>query len=223
MQQRKSKKILIYFFLLILVGSINNINFNNLKLEKINHITVTGLRTTDNMILLEKIKNLNLDNIFLINKIKISNEIISNSLIERYFIFKIYPSKIHIKIDQTKFLARINTNGKKFLIGSNGKLTENNFLDIQLPYIFGNPEIEEFLRFKEIIDQTKISYDEIKNLYFFPSKRWDLEFKNGIIIKLSNNYIKESLELSLEFLYGNKIKDVKIIDARIKNQIILND
>ena len=34
MHQRKSKKILIYFFLLILVGSINNNSINNLKFEK---------------------------------------------------------------------------------------------------------------------------------------------------------------------------------------------
>ena len=32
MHQRKGKKIVIYFFLLILVGSINNINLNNLRL-----------------------------------------------------------------------------------------------------------------------------------------------------------------------------------------------
>ena len=35
MHQRKSKKILIYFFLLILVGSINNNSINNLKFEKV--------------------------------------------------------------------------------------------------------------------------------------------------------------------------------------------
>ena len=43
MQQRKSKKILIYFFLLLVVGSINNINLNSLKFQKINNINITGL------------------------------------------------------------------------------------------------------------------------------------------------------------------------------------
>ena len=77
--------------------------------------------------------------------------------------------------------------------------------------------------FKKIIDQSKISYDEIKNLYFFSSQRWDLELKNNIIIKLSKNYTNESLNLALEFLYSDGFRDVTIIDARIKNQIILND
>ena len=35
MHQRKGKKILIYFFLLLLVGSINNISLNNFELKKL--------------------------------------------------------------------------------------------------------------------------------------------------------------------------------------------
>ena len=223
MHQQKGKKILIYFFLLFIVGSINNISLNNLKLKKINHININGLEENDNAILLQEIKNLNLDNIFLINKNEIINQINLNSLVENYNIFKRYPSSIDVNIKKTKFLARINNNGKIFLIGSNGKLTENNFSSNQLPFIFGNPNIYEFLDFKKTIDQSKISYEEIKNLYFFSSQRWDLELKNNVIIKLSKNYTKESLNLALEFLYSDEFRDVTIIDARIKNQIILND
>ena len=128
-----------------------------------------------------------------------------------------------VNIEKTKFLAKVNDNGKIFLVGSNGKLSETNFSDQQLPFIFGNPKIYEFLNFKKVIDNSKISYDEIKNLYFFPSKRWDLELKNNIIIKLPKNLNEESLNMSLEFLHNNKFKEIKTIDARIKNQIILND
>ena len=223
MHQRKGKKILIYFLLLFIVGSINNISLNNLKLKKINYININGLGENDNAILLQEIKNLNLDNIFLINKNEIINQINANSLVENFNIFKRYPSSIDININKTKFLARINNNGKIFLVGSNGKLTENNFSSNQLPFIFGNPNIYKFLEFKKTIDQSKISYDEIKNLYFFSSQRWDLELKNNVIIKLSKNYTKESLNLALEFLYSDEFRDVTIIDARIKNQIILND
>ena len=223
MHQRKGKKILIYFFLLFIVGSINNISLNNLKLKKINYININGLGENDNAILLQEIKNLNLDNIFSINKNEIVNQMNSNSLVENYNIFKRYPSSIDININKTKFLARINNNGKIFLVGSNGKLIENNFSSNQLPFIFGNPNIYKFLEFKKTIDQSKISYEEIKNLYFFSSQRWDLELKNNIIIKLSKNYTKESLNFALEFLYSDEFRDATIIDARIKNQIILND
>ena len=223
MHQRKGKKILIYFFLLILVGSINNINFSSIKLKEIDNIKVLGLGDKDNSILLKEIKSLNLENIFLINKEKIVEKINSNSLIEKYEIFKRYPSSLDINIDKTKFLAKLNENDKILIIGSNGKLSKNDLFNNHLPFIFGKPDINEFLYFKEIIDQSNFSYDEVKNLYFYSSKRWDIELNNDIIIKLSKDHPKNSLKFAFEFLHNNDFKDIKIIDARIKNQIILND
>ena len=218
MQQRKSKKILIYFFLLLVVGSINNINLNSLKFQNINNISISGLDIKNKLILLKKIENLNLNNIFLINKTDLKDEIESNALIENYSIFKKYPSSLDVNIKKAKFLAKINKNGQILYIGSNGKFIKNNSSNYQLPFIFGNPEVIEFFNIKEIIDKSKISYSEIKNLYFFQSKRWDLELKNNTIIKLPNDNINLALNLAMEFLDGNKF-----IDARIENQIILND
>ena len=218
MQQRKSKKILIYFFLLIVVGSINNINFNGLIFQKINNINIVGLDIKDKLILLKKIEKFNLNNIFSIRKFDLVNEVESNSLVENYSIFKRYPSSLDINIKKTKFLAKINKNGQIFYIGSNGKFIKNDSLNNQLPFIFGNPEVIEFFNIKEIIDKSKISYTKIKNLYFFPSKRWDLELRDNTIIKLPNDNINLALNLAIEFLDDNKF-----IDARIENQIILDD
>jgi cell division protein FtsQ len=218
MQQRKSKKILIYFFLLLIVGSINNINLNGLKLKNINDINIVGLNINDKSFLLKKINNFNLNNIFSISKIDLINEIESNSLVEKYSIFKKYPSSLDIKIEKTKFLAKINKNSQIYYIGSNGKFIKKGSLNNQLPFIFGNPEISEFFYIKEIIDKSKISFTDIKNLYFFPSKRWDLELKDNTIIKLPNDNIGLALNLVIEFMNDNKF-----IDARIKNQIILDD
>ena len=223
MHQRKSKKILIYFFLIFLVGSINNIDINNLKFHSIKEINVTGLETEENLIISKKIKDLNLDNIFLIDKKNLSTLVASNNLVEKFFIFKRYPSTLNINIDKTNSLARISKNGKIYDLGSNGKLIENNHSNNQLPFIFGNPEITEFFNIKKIIDESQISFEEIESLYFFLSKRWDLKLRNNIIIKLPNDNIKEGLILVSKFLHNNKFKDIKIIDARINNQIILND
>ena len=223
MHQRKSKKILLYFFLLFLVGSINNIDINDLKFQSITDINIIGLEDKENSILLKKIKDLNLESIFLINKNNLINQIESNSLVEKYFIFKKYPSSLNINIKKANFLARINKNGKIFVLVSNGKLIENTYSSNQLPFVFGNPDIVEFFNIKKTIHESKISYEEIKNLYFFLSKRWDLELRNNIIIKLPNDNTEEALKLALEFLHSNEFKDIKIIDARIKNQIILND
>ena len=223
MHQRKSKKVLVYFFLLIIVSSISNNSIINLKFNKTKKINVSGLNENDNQKISSQIQNLILENIFFINKSEIIRLLNSNSLIERYEVFKKYPSTIIIKIERTNFYAKINNKGKTFLIGSNGKLTLNKSDYDELPYIFGKPDINEFLKFKKTVDESKFSYTQIKNLYFFPSNRWDLKLKNNILLKLPNNFTYEKLDYLYEFLENYKGVNFNIADARIENQIILNE
>ena len=223
MHQHKGKKILIYLFVFLIVGSINNTSLTSIKPEKIKNIEISGLDESENIILLENILNLNLGNIFLLNENKISEIISSNSLVQNYEIFKKYPHSLEIKIEKTNFLAKINNNGKIALIGSNGKLTDTKFTDKEVPFIFGRPEIDEFIKFANVIEQSKFSLNQVRNLYFFPSKRWDLELKNNVILKLSKDHTKISLDQAFEILNDNSFNDIKVVDARIKNQIILND
>ena len=225
MPQRKGKKILIYFFLLLLVGSINNDKINNFKFEKIENINVLGLGHDDNQVLLYNIIDLDLGNIFFLDKKRIDKIIDSNTLIHDFEIFKRYPYSLDINVKRTKFLARIKDENKIFLISSNGKLTPIEYKDKSkyLPFIFGKPEIDQFLKFKTIIDNSKFEYKDINNIFFFLSDRWDIQLKNDILIKLPSKNIKRTLDLVSDFLLENKNNNIKILDARIQNQIILND
>ena len=223
MHQRKSKKLLIYFFLLIIISSTNNISLNNLEFQKVRNIEVSGLSEIENSLIIERIKNLNLNNIFFINKKEINNLMNSNPLIEKYQIFKNYPSAIKIMVKKTNFIAKINFNNETFVIGSNGKLIPNNFQETDLPYIFGKPQIQEFLIFKQIIDKSKFSFEEIDSLFFFPSKRWDIKLKNNILLKLPHQSTTASLDYAYEFLKENNIGKFTTVDIRIDNQIILNE
>ena len=222
MQLKKSRKVLIYFFLLILLGSINNTSLNKINFNKIQNVKITGLDNTDSKILENNIQNLRLENFLLLNSDKINQIINSNNLVENYKILKIYPSTIDVQIEKTILLAKINRDGVLYYVGSNGKLLNSNFSNNELPYIFGKPNISDFLNFKKIIDKSKISYKEIKSLYYFQSKRWDIKLNNNIVIKLSNRNLRKSLENAYRFLSDNNFKNIKIIDARINDQIIIN-
>tara|TARA_B100000902_G_scaffold345935_1_gene352310 strand:- start:961 stop:1632 length:672 start_codon:yes stop_codon:yes gene_type:complete len=223
MHLRKSKKVLIYFLLLLIVGSINNIALNKINLSDISNIEILGLGQENNNYLLENIKNLELENIFLVNKDKLHNVIDSNSLVEKYDIFKVYPSSLYINIKKTKFLARLNHQGVNYIVGSNGKLSENKISDENLPFIFGKPEISEFLKLKKIIDTSNFDFKKIKNFYYFTTGRWDLELNDNIIVKLPEKNVDRSLKLVFEFLDNEISIKKKLIDARVENQIILND
>ena len=78
MHQRKSKIILFYFLLLLIVTSINNINFSKIKLNKVQNINISGLNYFEHEKILKDIKNSNLENIFFLNSRKINNIINSN-------------------------------------------------------------------------------------------------------------------------------------------------
>ena len=221
MHQRTSKKIIIYFLLFISLCTVSNIELNKKNFLKIKKINIFGINNIEVSNVKNEINNLNLNNIISLNKNEISNIIDSYSIIENYKIFKKYPSTLNIEIIKTNFLAKINYDGKTYIVGSNGRLINEKFNNDHLPYIFGNPETKEFLKLKEKIDLSKFSYDQIKNFYFYPSKRWDLELKDGIRIKLSNLNIVKSLNQSFEFLNLKNLRDIKIIDLRVKNQIII--
>jgi len=223
MHIKKNKKILIYFFLLFFVGSINNLNFEKYNFSEIKKINVFGLSNLENQNIIKNINNIKLDNIFFLNDSQIKKIIEKNKLVESYKVSKIYPSTLNIDIQKTKFLAKINLDSKTFIIGSNGKLSSSENLNKKLPFVFGKPEINEFLNFKKIIDQSNILYDQIKNLYFYPSKRWDIELKNNLIIKLPANERKNSLNIAFDFISNSNLKDFKTIDIRTKNQIIINE
>ena len=49
MHQQKGKIILIYFFIFLIVGSINNNSLNRIQLEKIKNIKISGLDEDQNI------------------------------------------------------------------------------------------------------------------------------------------------------------------------------
>ena len=59
-------------------------------------------------------------------------------------------------------------------------------------------------------------------MYFFKSGRWDIETNQNIIIKLPKENLEASLNLSLDVLNNNEFKNIKILDLRQNNQVIVN-
>jgi len=222
MLQQINKKIIFYISLIIILGTFNNKNLKNFDLPKINMVNIEGIEFNDNEYL-EIMNLIKLNNLLSIQKSQIKEILNSNNLVEEYEVFKKYPSSLEIKIEKTNFLASTNINGKNYLVGSNGKLINTKDYSQNLPFIFGNFETEKFLEFKNIILQTDFKYNNIKNFYYFPSGRWDIEMISGVLIKLPITGIKESLNLSIDLLEDKEFSNIKILDIRQKNQIVIND
>ena len=222
MPHQKNKKILIYVFLFLLIGTFNNKNLENINIVRVNKIYVTGLDQKSNKTLMNNLNFLKISNLFFLNDKEITKIITANNFVEDYFVFKKYPSTLNITINKTKFLAKVKKNGNSFFLGANGKLINEIITDQTVPIIFGNFENKNFFELKKAIDETYFDYDEIKNLFFFKSGRWDIETNSGILIKLPKKNLKQSLKLSINILSKDDQKKINKIDLRQLNQIIIN-
>ena len=220
---KKSKKILLYFFLFLTIGTLNNKHANNFEFPKIDQISVSGLTELENLEILKSLEVYKIYSLFFLNKIKIKKLIDSNNHVEEFFIYKRYPSTLIIKLKKTKFLAYTNKNDKFYYVGSNGKLIIVKKKLKELPYIYGDLDINEFFRLRRIINKTNFRFEEIKNLFFFPSGRWDIETHSGILIKLPKFKLKESLNLYIQLLQESDTSNFKLIDFRQNNQVVVND
>ncbi len=223
MPQSKNKKIFAYIFLFLIIGTLNNKNLNEIEIKKSNQINVIGLSEEKNFEILQRLNSYKFYNLFFLNKIKIEQLISSYNHIENYSVFKKYPSMLIVELTETNYLAYIKQNRKTFYIGSNRKLIEAPDKNKKLPNIFGDLDLNKFFKLKNIIDQSNYDFNDIMNLFYFPSGRWDIEMNSGILIKLPKNRLKESLNLSFYILNDKNFKNLKTIDVRPKNQIVINE
>ena len=223
MHQSKGKKnkIIIYLLFLFILSttSAKFINDQNIISSSVSKINTTGLSERKNLEISNNLKNFLYESIFVISKDEIKKILEKHNIIQEFSIKKIYPSTLNIEIKPTKFIARVFNNGQ-YLVGANGKLIEDKNNNELLPYIFGEFNSLDFLSFKQNIEKSIFSFSNLKTLYFFPSGRWDILTDNDILIKLPQEHIVASLNLSKKLIDNDNFKDNKFIDLRVKNHLV---
>ena len=129
----------------------------------IKNIEVKGLNGKEENQLINSLKIFKDENIFLIKKSEILNSLSVFNFLDDISIQKVLPSKLIILTEKTIFLGITILDGKKFYIGKNGKLTpifqvkkEQN-----LPLVFGNLKINEFLNLQKVLIKENIELNKI--------------------------------------------------------------
>jgi len=217
---KKNRVVIYLLFLLILSTTKAKFSDSQKKYSlKIDKIAVSGLTNIKNLKIKNELSNIFYKNIFLLNKEEINKIISKHNIIDEYNITKIYPSTLNIEIKPTKFMAKM-TNSNELIVGSNGKLISNVQDNTILPYIFGEFNSNEFLRFKQSVERSRFNFEEFKAVYFFTSYRWDILTYDGILIKLPQSNVLESLNMAYKTIGSPLFKGTSVIDLRIKNQLI---
>tara|TARA_B100000780_G_scaffold247041_2_gene191827 strand:+ start:1143 stop:1820 length:678 start_codon:yes stop_codon:yes gene_type:complete len=218
----KKKKVAVYLIFFFILSTVSNKDLVGQKHQYIltDNIKVLGLSSNDNMKISSKLDELFSKNIITIDKEKINQVILQYNIVEEYSVKKIYPSRLEVQIKPTKLIARISSNSQ-LLVGANGKLILNEKNNKMLPYIFGEFNSKEFLKFKKNIDKSKFNFTDFLSISFYPSNRWDILTVNDILIKLPEDNLLTSLDVANKIIEDYQFKDSEIIDLRISNQLNL--
>ena len=138
-QSINKKKIYFYLLILIFLSTIFNLNVINLlkNTNLVKSIEIEGISKKEQNLLRNELQIFFNKNIFFIEKNKIISVLNKFNFLKDFNIQKIFPSKLVITAEKTKFLGSTFINGKKFYIGNyswiqqrskpNYKLIDRNF------------------------------------------------------------------------------------------------
>ena len=223
----KKIKIILYIFLILFLSTFNNLNFNKLKNNffLIENIRINGINEKSTLDINSKLEKYLRSNLLLLNKEFIQNDMNEFPFIEEYTIFKKYPSQIILNIKETELIAKTFSNNKIQYVGSNGKIIGENYYENtkKLPKVFGNFKAKELLRVFLSLENNNFILSEITDLYYFNSGRWDIKFKNDLLIKLPISKLDNSINIAKKFIEKEKITGNIIIDLRVANQVIISN
>ena len=227
LQSISNNKLYLYFFFFIFLSSIFNFEIldnyhNKFSLKKININGLTYDEKKNIQIELNKLKN---ENIFSLKKDKVLEKLINFNYLETIYVNKVIPSSININISKTPVLGKTIINGKKFYIGKNGNFINSNLLSEQnnLPSVFGDFQIDEYISLIKKLKKHDIDTGNIKRYYYYKNKRWDLLFFNNLTLMLPSKRDEDSIKIYKKLLDNNDLMNIKIIDLRVSNQIILTN
>ena len=214
----KKKKILIYLLLLFILSSIFN---QELKKFFINNFLVNKL-DYNNLKLNIQLDEIIGKNILTLNKNEIISFIDNYPILHSFQINKIYPNSLKIDFIETDIIAKFYKDGELFYLGENEKFFLINDKNIDVPIIKGFFEINNTNNFLKLLKKSDLDLKSIASLISYPSERWDIVFKNNLIIKLPINSDLKLIETAKLVLLNSEIEK-KVIDLRIKNKMILSN
>jgi len=214
----KKKKILIYLLFLFILSSIFN---QELKKFFINNFLVNKL-DYNNLKLNIQLDEIIGKNILTLNKNEIISFIDNYPILHSFQINKIYPNSLKIDFIETDIIAKFYKDGELFYLGENEKFFLVNDKNIDVPIIKGFFEINNANNFLKLLKKSDLDLKSIASLISYPSERWDIVFKNNLIIKLPINSDLKLIETAKLVLLNSEIEK-KVIDLRIKNKMILSN
>ncbi|MCH2541864.1 MAG: FtsQ-type POTRA domain-containing protein [Alphaproteobacteria bacterium] len=223
--------IVIYIFLFYdqkIFKQFNSIieNYSDKYQYSLSVVNINGLNNINEDEILNLIKPYKGSSIFLIPIKKIANKISQNNWVKSINIQSNYKDTIEINIDESKPIGIYTTGIQNILFSDDLKILENIANNEKrfsaLIKFEGKNSLHESIKLIDSFPDDFIQY--VDKAFLINQRRWDLELKNSILLKLPENNIKEALE-NYKKIYINfsneELIEIESIDLRMKKKIIL--
>ena len=219
---------ILFFYDQKIIKQFNSIieNYSDKYQYSLSVVNINGLNNINEDEILNLIKPYKGSSIFLIPIKKIAKKISQNNWVKSINIQSNYKDTIEINIDESKPIGIYTTGIQNILFSDDLKILENIANNEKrfsaLIKFEGKNSLHESIKLIDSFPDDFIQY--VDKAFLINQRRWDLELKNSILLKLPENNIKEALE-NYKKIYINfsneELIEIESIDLRMKKNIIL--
>ncbi|MEZ5830242.1 MAG: cell division protein FtsQ/DivIB [Dongiaceae bacterium] len=136
-----------------------------------------------------------------------------------------YPSRLLVTVKEAEPMALWQRNQKLYLVSRAGKVIETAEIRkyAKLLVIVGDNAPERADALFDLLGQQPRLQERVTAAVFVGKRRWNLRFDNGVDVKLPEENPAAAWErfAALQDQYGLLEKDVRIIDMRLPDQVIV--
>ena len=167
--------------------------FNNFLVKlgfSITHIDIHGTKYLSNTKIHNIFENYKAVNIFSVDLNKVHKEISRYKWIKSVHLKRVLPNKIKISLIENKPIAIWQNKKGNNILTKEGTLISDynfNFFKNKLPIIKGKNINQNIIEILYILKTNKSMANEIWSLSYINMRRWDLHFKQGLVIRLPSN------------------------------------
>ena len=224
------------YFLTILIISLmlttflNNIDFekyskllNNFLIKNgftINNIQILGIKNIPKETIIKIVNNENKSNILNVNLLNIYNNLRNNDWVEELYIERVLPNTIKISIIEKEAIGIWQYEMSNKLITKNGEIisTANiNKFKIDLPIIHGNNANKNANSILKILETNKVLTKNIWSLDYINNRRWNLHFKQGIIVLLPSEGVLRAWNEIIKLQKNYDVLNLGLTELDLRN------
>jgi cell division protein FtsQ len=220
----------IFIISLLLTTFSNNIDFekyskllNNFLIKNgftINNIQILGIKNIPKETIIKIVNNENKSNILNVNLLNIYNNLRNNDWVEELYIERVLPNTIKISIIEKEAIGIWQYEMSNKLITKNGEIisTANiNKFKIDLPIIHGNDANKNANSILKILETNKVLTKNIWSLDYINNRRWNLHFKQGIIVLLPSEGVLRAWNEIIKLQKNYDVLNLGLTELDLRN------